>query len=319
MSSGSDARGRRARYALVVCAAAFLTVAGVRPLVRLLSGDAMNQSSATSAQQSLPPVHLSVPAPPEETPHPDPTVLRVCADPNNLPFSNDRREGFENALASLVARSLGRRLDYYWQPQRRGFIRTTLKAGYCDIVMGVPARFEMARPTRPYYRSTYVFVTRPGMPPIRSLDDPRLRHLRVGVEMTGEDYENPPAVQALASRHIVDNVRGYLVYGDYSRPDPPRRVIDAVAHGDVDTAIAWGPLAGYFAARAPVRLSIAAVTPSRDGPALPFTFDIAMAVRRGDAALHDAVDAIIVQRREEIRRILARYSVPMLPLPAGVS
>src|SRR5918912_42004 len=90
---------------------------------------------------------------------PAPRVLRVCSDPNNLPFSNDRREGFENRIAELLARDLGRRLEYTWWPQRRGFIRTTLRAGRCDLVLGVPAAFELARTTRPYYRSTYVFVT----------------------------------------------------------------------------------------------------------------------------------------------------------------
>jgi mxaJ protein len=243
---------------------------------------------------------------------PDPSVLRVCADPNNLPFSNDRRQGFENEIADLVGRDLGRRVEYYWQPQRRGFIRTTLNAGWCDVVMGVPAEFEKARPTRPYYRSSYVFVIRRGARRIRSLDDPRLRRTRIGVEMTGEDYDNPPAVQALAARHIIDNVRGYLVYGDYSKPDPPRRVIDAVASGEVDTAIAWGPLAGYFAARSATPLDLVPIAPERDGPGLSFAFDIAMAVRRRDTALHDALDAVLARRAREIRAILEKFGVPLL-------
>ncbi len=269
-------------------------------------------TSLTHAGQASP-HHLAVPSTEPQPGPADPTVLRVCADPNNLPFSNDRREGFENRIADTIARDLGKRVDYYWQPQRRGFIRTSLNAGWCDVVIGVPARFDKARTTQPYYRSTYVFVSRrDSRLRLRSLDDPRLRRLRIGVEMTGEDYDNPPAVQALAARHIVDNVRGYLVYGDYSRPDPPRRVIDAVADRDVDAAIAWGPLAGYFATRTRVPLEIAPVTPVRDGPGLSFAFDIAMAVRRQDRALHDALDRAIAARGRDIRAILAEYGVPLV-------
>jgi len=299
MSSGSS----RSTRALAIGGGALIVAAAV-------AGIGLHHRSMAAAG---PPVHLEAPRVVETPPPPDPGVLRVCADPNNLPFTNQRGEGFENAIAEIVARDLGRRLEYYWAPQRRGFIRTTLKAGYCDVVLGVPARFEMARPTQPYYRSTYVFVSRRGYGPrLSSLDDPRLKQLRIGVEMTGEDYDNPPAVQALAVRHIVDNVRGYLVYGDYSTPNPPRRVIDAVSSGQVDTAIVWGPLAGYFAKQSPVPLELAPVTPHRDGPALPFEFDIAMGVRRGDDALRDALDRVLARRALEIRQILERFGVPLV-------
>jgi quinoprotein dehydrogenase-associated probable ABC transporter substrate-binding protein len=245
-------------------------------------------------------------------------VLRVCADPNNMPFSNSRREGFENRIAALVAADLGRTIDFTWRPQRRGFIRSTLNAGDCDLVAGLSARFDRARTTRAYYRSTYVFVSRSDRgAPVRSFDDPRLKRLRVGIQITGEDYGNPPAAQALAARHITRNVRGYTVYGDYSEADPQRRLIDAVADGDVDVAIAWGPLAGYFARREPVRLSVTPVSPQQDSPGLPFAFDIAMAVRRGDRALGDAVDEVIARRSEEIRRILGDYGVPLVAMEGG--
>jgi mxaJ protein len=259
------------------------------------------------------PHHLVVASQEPSPPPHDPSVLRVCADPNNLPFSNAQQRGFENELAQIVANALGRRLEYYWQPQRRGFIRTTLNAGWCDLVMGLPSRTEMARTTRPYYRSSYVFVSRRnGAAPIRSLDDPRLREIRIGVEMTGEDYENPPAVQALASRRIIDNLRPYLVYGDYSQADPPRRIVDAVAAGDVDTAIAWGPLAGYFAAHSRVPLELAPVTPERDGPGLSFAFDISMGVRRKDQALSQALDRVITDRARQIEDVLKRFNIPTL-------
>ena len=173
-------------------------------------------------------------------------VLRVCADPNNLPFSNEREEGFENRLAELLARELGaERVEYTWWAQRRGFFRNTLNAGLCDVVMGVPSSVELAATTRPYYRSTYVFVTRAdrGLD-IRSLDDEALRRVRVGVSIIGDDYANAPPAHALAQRGIVGNVVGFSVYGDYAQPNPPARIVEAVAAGDVDVAVVWGPLAG---------------------------------------------------------------------------
>jgi mxaJ protein len=238
--------------------------------------------------------------------------LRVCSDPNNLPFSNIKREGFENRIAELVARDLHRRLEYFWLPQRRGFVRNTLDANNCDVVVGVPAEFDRVRATTPYYRSTYVFVSRRDRDlRVRSFDDPRLKQLSIGIQLTGNDYANPPAAQALASRHIVANVRGYMVYGDYSQANPTRSLIDAVADGTIDIAVAWGPMAGYFAKREPVPLDIESVTPESDGKFLRFAFDIAMGVRRDDAALADALNDVIARRRSGIRRILTEYGVPL--------
>ncbi len=171
--------------------------------------------------------------------------LRVCADPNNLPFSNSRREGFENRLADIVARDMDAKVSYTWWAQRRGFIRNTLNARECDVVMGVPSSFELALATVPYYRSTYVFVTRRDRAlDIKSFDDPRLRTLRIGVHLAGDDGANTPPVHALSSRQIVGNLRGYMLAGDYTKPNPPARLIEAVIAGDVDVAVAWGPLAG---------------------------------------------------------------------------
>ncbi len=242
------------------------------------------------------------------------TLLRVCADPNNLPYSNAAGAGFENRIAALVARDLGRTLVYEWRPERRGFLRETLKAGRCDLVMSLNAGSELAWSTDSYYRSTYVFVSRSdARPRVASLDDPRLRGLRIGIQITGSDYNNPPAAQALARRQLAKNVRGYTVYGDYSQAEPQRAVLEAVATGDVDTAIVWGPLAGFYA-RGALPLAITPVTPSMDGDGrgLPFVFDIAMATRRGDRQLHDAVNRVILNRRAQIRRILREYGVPLV-------
>lgn len=239
--------------------------------------------------------------------------LRVCADPNNLPFSNQAGDGFENRIAALVARDLGRPLAYSWFPQRRGFMRQTLLANRCDVVIGVPARFQLAATTRPYYKSTYAFVSRRDRHlNVRSFDDPRLARLLIGIQVTGEDYGNPPPAQALATRRLAANVRGYTVYGDYSKPEPQREVIDAVADGAVDVAVLWGPLAGYFGSRERVPMDVVPVQPAAADAALPFTFEIAMGVRRDDTTLRDALDGVIVRRRAAIRRILEAYGVPLV-------
>jgi mxaJ protein len=237
--------------------------------------------------------------------------LRVCADPNNLPFSNQRLEGFENRLAEIVARDMGASVRYTWWPQRRGFVRNTLRAGACDVVLGVPSSFELALPTRPYYRSTYVFVYRRDRRiEVRSFDDPILRKLRIGVQMIGDDGSNSPPAHALASRGIIDNVVGYTVYGDYSRPDPPSRIVAAVASGEIDVAVVWGPLAGYFAPRQKAALAIVPVFPQIDMPFLPFVWDISMGVRRDDVRLQEELDGILERRRPEIDALLDRYGVP---------
>jgi mxaJ protein len=238
-------------------------------------------------------------------------TLRVCADPNNLPFSNLHGDGLENALATLVARDLGADVAYTWQPQRRGFVRNTLAAGLCDVMMSVPTSFERVLVTAPYYRSTYVFVSRKDRAlDVRSFDDPALRGLRIGVQVIGDDYANPPPLTALARRGIVTNVVGYSVYGNYAQPNPPARIIDGVARGDVDVAIAWGPLAGYFATREPVPLVLVPVTPQVDLPFLPLVFDMSMGVRRGDTALRDDLDRVIERRRTEIAGVLRDFGVP---------
>jgi quinoprotein dehydrogenase-associated probable ABC transporter substrate-binding protein len=242
-------------------------------------------------------------------------ILRITADPNNLPFSNERREGFENKIAELIAKELNAELQYSWRAQRRGFFRETLKENRADLVLGVPAHFDMALTTAPYYRSSYVFVFRKDRNlDIHSLDDPALRKLKIGVQMIGNDGANTPPAHALANRGIIDNVIGYTVYGDYRDENPPARVVDAVGKGEVDLAIVWGPLGGYFARRHEVPLEVVPVSPAAD-PHLPFTFSIAMGVRKGDKELHDEVDAVLARKHDEIERILDDFGVPRVPDP----
>ena len=249
---------------------------------------------------------------------PAPRELRVCADPNNLPFTNRAGEGFENRIAELVARDLHARLSYTWWAQRRGFFRNTLNASLCDVVMGVPSDFEMARPTEPYYRSSYVFVTRRDRHlAIASLDDTVLRRLRIGVQLIGNDYMNTPPAHALSRRGMVANVVGYTVYGDYTEPNPPARIVDAVARGDVDVALVWGPLGGSFASRERVPLVVTPVSPEMDPPGIPLAYSISMGVRKKDDALRRELDRVIETRRTEIGRLLDAYGVPRRPLPGG--
>jgi mxaJ protein len=240
-------------------------------------------------------------------------VLRVCSDPNNLPFSNSRQEGFENRIAELLASELGARLQYTWWAQRRGYVRNSLKAGLCDVMIGVPTGLDMVLTTRPYYRSTYAFVSRRETPRIESFDDPRLKRLKLGVQIIGDDFANSPPAEALTHRGIVRNVRGYSVLGDYREPNPPSRIVRAVSNGEIDVAVAWGPLAGYFAKRSPVPLRVVPVSPQIDVPYLPFVFDIALGVRRGETAFRDSLDGAIMRRQKDIDRILRDYAVPLVP------
>jgi mxaJ protein len=238
-------------------------------------------------------------------------ILRVCADPNNLPFSNRRGDGFENRLAQLLAREIGANVQYTWWAQRRGFVRNTIMAGRCDVVMGVPTGYELVLRTDPYYRSTYVFVTRGDVtPPISTFDDPRLRTLRVGVQMIGDDGANSPPAHALARRGIVRNVRGYMVFGDYTSGAPQEPIVRAVASGELDVAVVWGPTAGYFARHSSRALRLTAVRPQIEQPFLPFVFDIAVGVRRGDSTLRAELNDALTRRRIDISKLLEEYGIP---------
>ena len=245
-------------------------------------------------------------------------ALRVCADPDNLPFTNARGEGFENRLADLLARDLGTHVEYTWWAQRRGFLRQTLKAGRCDVVIGLPTAVTAAWATRPYYRSSYVFVDRRDRGrAIRSLDDPRLRGLRIAVPLVSDDGANAPPAHALTRRGLAANLVRFSVLGDGAPPSPGARLVTAVADGAVDIGVAWGPIAGYFAAHQSVPLTLTPVEPRVDARGIPLVFDIGMATRRDDAPRHTAIEAFLVRRRAEIGRVLAAFHVPLVDAPAG--
>jgi mxaJ protein len=243
-------------------------------------------------------------------------TITACADPNNLPFSNQARQGFENKLAEMIASDLHAKLDYVWWAQRRGYVRNTLNERKCDFWPGIGSNVEMVATTPPYYRSSYMFVSRAdenlkGL----TLDDPRLRKLRIGVQMVGNDATNTPPAHALASRGIIANVRGFMLYGDYSKPNPPAEIVRAVERGDVDVALVWGPLAGYFAAQSPVPLRLEPVTPWMADMEYPMQFDISVGVQNGNDRLLKEIDRILRRRQGEISRLLADYHVPVVGPP----
>jgi mxaJ protein len=246
-----------------------------------------------------------------------PRDLVVCADPNNLPFSNRARQGFENEIIELVAKDLARHVRYVWWAQRRGYVRNTLNDSMCDVWPGMATGVEVTATTRPYYRSSYVFVTRADADfGHLTLDDPRLKHAAIGVQMIGNDSMNTPPAHAIASRGIIDNVRGYMVYGDYSRDNPPAAIVDAVAHRQIDVGLVWGPLAGYFVNRSKVPLRTEAVTPTGD-PRWPMTFAISMGVRRGNRELVEQINESLAREKPKIDAILEAYHVPRENIPAG--
>lgn len=242
-----------------------------------------------------------------------PLPFRVCADPNNLPFSNRKQEGFENKIAALLAYELGREVVYTWWPQRRGFIRNTLNAGLCDVVMGVPSTYDPVLTTQPYYRSTYVFVyPQHAGYEITSFDDPLLRRLKIGVHLIGDEYVNSPPAHALSAKGIVTNVVGYSIFGDYTEDSPPSRIVTAVAAGEVDMAIVWGPIAGYFAQKQPVPLALVPVPENAASPSLPFVYSISLGVRRKESELKATLDDLLTRKSAEIRQILEEYGVPLV-------
>ena len=269
-------------------------------------------SALLAALQLLPPAASA-----QETqlrPHlPTPGLLRVCADPDNMPLSNQKGEGFEQKIAELIAQEWQAKIEYAWWPVRRGFFSRALNGRYCDVAIEAPAGLDMAGVTEPYFRSGYVFITRKdsGLD-ITSLADPRLKKLKIGVNLLHSDAENTPPAMALSRYGVVGNLTGYSTF--YTDNDRPDDIVNAVASKAVDIAIVWGPLAGYFAPKAKVPLAVVPL-PERDSLSdFPFRFNIAMGVRRRDKALRDSLNAVIERKKPEIMGILKNYGVPLFPV-----
>ncbi len=243
-----------------------------------------------------------------------PGTIRVCADPDNMPLSNQRGEGFEQKIAELIAKEWHAKIEYAWWPVRRGFFARALNGRYCDIAIQAPAEFDMAGVTKPYFRSGYVFVTRKdsGLD-LKTLADPRLKRLKIGVNILNSDAENTPPAMALSRYGVVGNLTGYpTFYTDSIRPED---IVTAVARKEIDVAIAWGPLAGYFVAKSPVPLTLRPLAERDSLTEFPFRFSIGMGVRRRDRALRDSLQTVLDQRAPEIQAILKEYKVPLFPIP----
>ncbi len=243
--------------------------------------------------------------------------LRVCADPNNLPYSNEQRKGFENRIAEVLATELGYDLSYVWWPQRRGLVSNALNEELCDVIVGTGTIEGVLLTYPPYYRSIYTSVTRADFTAVTSFDDPRLGELKVGVELVGGDGAMSAPGAALAARGMTANIRGYSVLGDLGRPSPLSHIVEAVAAGDVDVAFVWGPVGGYFGARQSMPLRVTPLAEQYDGHDRPLAFDISMATRLDEGQLRLKLESAIAARRSEIDAILAEYGVPRLDLPSS--
>ena len=245
-------------------------------------------------------------------------ILRVCQDPNNLPFSNIKGEGIENKLAELLAKKLGWKLDYFSFPQRMGFIRNTLKfklpgTNYrCDIVMGVPTGFDQVAVTKPYYRSTYalVFPKGKGLDNVKSkqdflqLDSKQLKKLKIGL------YDRSPASQWLARRGLLDQAVPYRIMNADPNQYPGEIIEKDLAGGNIDVAIVWGPLGGYFVKKlTQPELSIVPLT-SESG--VNFQYEMSMGVRFGEKEWKAQIDKFLTENKLEIDAILREFNVPLL-------
>jgi mxaJ protein len=232
-------------------------------------------------------------------------TLKVCADPDNLPYSDKSGRGFENRLARIVAADLDQKVRFVWTRPRRGFVRERVNKGECDVLISVPIGFHGVLTTTPYLRSTYVFVTRADRRlDLSSFDDPRLKKMKIGVQVLDDEYA-PPA-QALGRRGLLTNIVGYEPFGKVRG-----KIVSDVAHGRIDAAVVWGPLAGFYAKRSRVRLQLTPVEPERDG-VIPFSFELAIGVSKGKPELVKQVNQVLARNHDRIDSLLKSYGIPQL-------
>jgi mxaJ protein len=238
------------------------------------------------------------------------TEFRVCGDPNNMPFSNEKLEGVENKLADVIAKDLGLTVAYTWWPHQRGVVKRVLNTRRCDVMLGIPKGYDPVLWTKPYYRTGYVMVYRKdrGLK-LKNLDDPMLKTLKIGVQV------NTPPHDALGQRGIADNVVGYQLMFDSNAhaEEYPGRVVEDLIAGKVDVALVWGPIAGYFATKRAAPLEVVLLE-DRPDSGNRFAFDISMGVRKGNNALKEKLEAALARRHDEIERVLREFGVPILPV-----
>jgi quinoprotein dehydrogenase-associated probable ABC transporter substrate-binding protein len=236
----------------------------------------------------------------------DPKVLRVCADPRNMPFSDEKGEGFENKLAELVAQKLGKSLAYTWYPQAPGFVRNTLGAYKCDVIMGYPQGNDIVQSTNPYYRTAYALVLRPGtgLDDVDTLADPRLKTKHIGI-VAG----TPPAT-LLATSGLMTNAKPYPLVIDTRVDSSAQAMMKDLAAGDIDLGVLWGPMAGYYATKADPPMKVVPLVKERSGPRLAYY--ITMGVRGADQEWKRQLNRLIAENQPAINGILTSFGVPLL-------
>jgi quinoprotein dehydrogenase-associated probable ABC transporter substrate-binding protein len=248
----------------------------------------------------------------------DPKVLRVCADPRNLPFSNEQGEGFENKLAELLAAKLQKKIDYMYFPQATGFVRMTLGAHRCDVIMGFPQGDDLVQGTNPYYRTAYALVSKQGsgLDDVMALDDPRLKGKHIGI-VAG----TPPATD-MAVNGLMSNAKPYPLMIDTRFDSSAGAMIDDLNKGAIDAAVLWGPMAGFYAKKSNPPLHVTPLVHEKSGPQL--IYRIGMGVRRADQNWKRQLNRLIQENQSEINKILFEYGVPLLdesnqPIPSEAS
>jgi len=236
----------------------------------------------------------------------DPKVLRVCADPRNLPFSDEKGEGFENKLAELFAEKLQKKLDYTFFPQATGFVRMTLAAHRCDVIMGFPQGDELVQGTNPYYRTAYALVAKPGsgLEDVASLGDERLKGKHLGI-IAG----TPPATN-MAVNGLMANARPYPLMIDTRFDSSAGAMMKDLAAGAIDAAGLWGPMAGYYAKQAAPPLHVTPLVQEKSGPKL--IYRIGMGVRSADQNWKRLLNRLIQENQPAINKLLLDFGVPLL-------
>jgi quinoprotein dehydrogenase-associated probable ABC transporter substrate-binding protein len=236
----------------------------------------------------------------------DPKVLRVCADPANLPFSNEQGEGFENKIAELFAAKLDKRLAYTWYPQSTGFVRQTLGSFRCDVIMGFPQGNDLVQSTNPYYRSVYTLVMKPGaeLDGVDTLGDERLKGKRLGI-VAG----TPPATHLVAQGLMV-TAKPYPLVVDTRFDSVGKAMTKDIASGEIAAGILWGPIAGWYARQAESPLHVVPLLKESGRPSL--TYRITMGVRPADQNWRRELNGLIRDNQPAITKILLDYGVPLL-------
>jgi quinoprotein dehydrogenase-associated probable ABC transporter substrate-binding protein len=236
----------------------------------------------------------------------DPKMLRVCADPHNMPFSTDQGEGFENKLAEMLAAQLGKGLSYTWYPQAPGFVRNTLRAYKCDVLMGIPQGDDIVQVTNPYYRTAYALVAKPGrgLDGADTLADPRLKGKRIGI------VAGTPPADYLAVNGLMASAKPYPLVIDTRVDSSAAAMMRDLASGEIDAGILWGPMAGYYARQAASAVSVVPLVKEVGGPRL--VYRIAMGVRHTDQEWKRLLNRKIAEDQDAINKLLLSFGVPLL-------